>query len=285
MKPLSFLILAQYEEGWGGDEVFLLFGCAAATLVAGWWLIRSFKTVPQLGARTSPVLPLLTSLALSVTALVFVTWRWTAVEIRGGQDYAYLALAMGGGWFLLYSRLFAWLGVDLQQDACERSNPAAIVALAGAIPGGMFLYCGAICGEGPSFWNNVFTVLVAGGAWFLCWLVLDLFASISLAVSEERDVGAGIRLAGLLCANGLILGRAAAGNWEGMEATTFDLLRDGWPAFALAGAAIALERMLRRLTPPHEPSSRQISVLVATTWLVLAGLCVWYLGPWDGMPL
>ncbi len=280
---MQLLLLASLGD-WGEDEIFLLVGCGGASVFAVWWVWHCLAAVPRLGVRPAVHQPLLNAIAASFAFLCFVTWRWTAVEIRGGQDYTVLALVMGGAWFLFYARFFRWLGVGFLEDACERTNPAAVVALCGAIPGGMLLYCGSICGEGPSFWNNVFTVLVAGAGWFAVWFLLDLAGGVSRRVAEERDLAAGRRLAGFLLASGLILGRAAAGNWQSMEATVVDLWHDGWPALALVALAAAWERLSPAFHNPETPvfslagwSAGMVYVLTAVAW-------VGQLGWWEGVP-
>ncbi len=281
MAPL--LLLAE-TDGWDDDEVFLFIGCAVATVLAVLWYVQCLRAVPSFGSRPAVRSPLLAATLLSFGAMVLVTWFWTAVEIRGGQSYMWLAFVMGSAWFGFYVRLFRWLGLDLREDACERTNPASILALCGAIPGGMLLYCGAICGEGPSFWNNVFTVLAGGAAWFALWLGLEFSTGISREVAEERDPGAGLRLAGHLLATGLLLGRASAGNWHSMEETLWVLGRDGWPALLLMGASIAAEFHVRRTTPRFSSSSPRGSLAIALGCLVFAAAWVCYLGPWEGMP-
>lgn len=273
------------SEAWGEDEMFLLIGCSVATLFAAWWLWTCFSAVPSLGQRPAVRGPLLAAVGASFSFLFFVTWSWTAVEIRGGQDYTWLAMAMGGAWFLIYARLFRWLGVGLREDACERTNRAAMIALGGAIPGGMLLYCGAICGEGPSFWNNVFTVLVAGAGWFALWLGLELFSGISRSVAEERDPAAGLRLAGFLLATGLVLGRAAAGNWISMEATVDDLLNDGWICGPLLVGAVMQERLLRPRGLLSDAPGAASGPLVGSVYVLLGLAWVWHLGWWEGAPV
>lgn len=283
MSTFVFPLLAQTEE-WDGDEIMLLLGCGVATAWALWWLWSCLATVPSLGSRPAVRGPILGAVGLSAALLVFVTWRWTAVEIRGGEDYMWLAFAMGGAWFGFYVRMFRWLGIGLREDACERTNPAAVAALCGAIPGGALLYCGAICGEGPSFWNNVFTVLVAGAVWFFLWFLLDLATSRAQAIAEERDVTAGWRLGGFLLATGLLVGRAAAGNWHSMEATFFELLRDSWRGLVLMLAATGVEFFLGAFTPRLAQPRPAWGWIIALGYVLAGAAWVWAQGPWEGMP-
>jgi hypothetical protein len=276
-------LIATTEE-WGGDEVMLLIVSGAATAFATWWLVQSMIAVPRFGRRPVVRTPLLATILACFAVLLAVTWQWTAVEIRGGQAYTWLAMFMGGGWFAIYARLFRWLGIGLREDVCERTNPAALRTVCGAIIGGMLLYCGSICGEGPSFWNNVFTVLASGGAWFLLWILFEKLTAISRSVSEDRDVAAGSRFGGLLIATGLIIGRAAAGNWEAWQATIIDLVRDSWPAIPLVLAAALVERFGGRASHGPGVSFPMLGVPVAILYLAAATAWVLHLGWWEGYP-
>jgi hypothetical protein len=72
---------------------------------------------------------------------------------------------------------------------------------------------------------------------FGCWLLLNLATGIAADIAIGRDTYSAIGLAGLLVANGLILGRAASGNWVSISHTLLDFVCLGWPAAALTGSA------------------------------------------------
>lgn len=267
---------------WGEDEWILLILSLVATIHAIYWVGSCFSAVPELGARPPVRRPLVAAILASLACLVFVSWRWTAIEIRDGQDYILLALLMGGAWFSVYVHGFQWLGIGLFEDACERTNSAAAVALSGGIVGGNLLYCGSICGEGPSFWNNVFTITLAGAAWFFVWVCLEFAGDFSRRIAEERGAASGRRLAGFLVATGVILGRAAAGNWESMDATVGSLVADGWPALALVPLAAGWERFTARVREPAE--SPLAGWPVASAYVFASLGWVWHLGWWEGVP-
>jgi len=279
-----WMLAAAANEEWDGDESFLLvvsliitvFGAVAWARWLG-WARGPRREVPWIGT-------LILGLVASLAMLVAVTWFWTAVEIRHGRDYMWLVLAMGTAWLSLCHLFFRWAGVGVGEDACERRNPAAACAIAGGTFGAMLIFCGANTGEGPSFWNNVFSALLGGTGWFGMWFALEAMAKASRTVTEDRDLAAGIRLAGFLVAQGLILGRAVAGNWNSLEGTIADFGRDGWPALILMLIAAALEKPLR--PTPQKPSPSPIShgVPAALLYLALAGAWVVKLGWWEGLP-
>src|SRR6185295_487884 len=103
------------------------------------------------------------ALAAAIALMYSVTWYWSSKEVRHGQDYSWLTLLMGGAWLGIAGRLFPWLGLGFRLDVCEGRNRAAALAMFGAILGATFLFCGSNIGEGPSFWNNVFCLLLGGG--------------------------------------------------------------------------------------------------------------------------
>ena len=88
-----------------------------------------------------------------------------------------------------------------------------------------------------------------------------------------------IRLAGLLIAWGLVLGRAVAGDWESIRATIFDFKMQGWPSLVLLVIAIFLEFRLRPSRKNLSPSVPKagivpafIYVLAASLWFARLGL-------------
>ncbi len=260
-----------------------LFGSSAVLCVTGlMWLGRCFGATPRFRPRI-PVRSFISfSLLVSLSLMLWVTWHWSAKEIRGGQAYSWLVMAMGGAWLTACGWMFACLGVSVRDDACERANPAAVVMVCGAGIGLTLIFCAVNTGEGPSFWNNVFSALAGGIAWFGLWFLLETTTQISRAVTEDRDVASGVRLGGFLLAQGLVLGRALAGNWHSSAATLNDLVRDGWPGVVLLGLAIVAERMLKPTPAMPSPSWFARGVPVAILFVGLALVWVAHLGWWEG---
>jgi len=275
---------AQAAEEWDGDEVFLML-VSAIIFVFGiflWarWLLSAGTLGREKASRGVMVFAILVSLGM----LAVVTWFWTAKEIRHGQPYTLLVLAMGGAWLVVCSALFRWLGLSVREDACERRNRSAALAVSGALVGAMFIYCGANTGEGPSFWNNVFSASLGGAVWFALWQTLEDTTKVSHAITEDRNVAAGVRLGAFLMAEGLVLGRALSGNWHSVGATTRDLMRDGWPALVLLVLAVILERMLRPTATNPFPAWPTRGVPAALLYVAAAMGWVLKLGWWEGVP-
>jgi hypothetical protein len=217
-------------------------------------------------------------LALLVVAL----HTWGAKEVRTDAESILFLAAVGGVWQITAMALFPWLGLSIRDDAMERHNRAALIALLGALVAVQVSYiCGNI-GEGPSYWNNVFSAGLATGGLILLWLALQIAADISGSVAEERDVASGIRFCGFMLACGLIFGRAVAGDWVSESATVHDFARDGWPAVALCAVSIPVERVLRPSRQKPFPSPVACGVLPALGYLCGAGVWLCHLGMWDG---
>lgn len=264
--------------------MFLLVSSVLVDVVGLIWLARSFAAVPKLGVRPPIRSSLTVSLLVSLSLMLWVTWRWSAKEIRGGQSYSWLVMAMGGAWLIAWGQMFPCLGVSVRDDACERANPAAVATLCGAVLGVTLVFCAANTGEGPSVWNNVFSALAGGMIWFGLWFILETTTQVSRAVTEDRDVPSGLRLGGFLLALGLVLGRALAGNWHSAAVTISDLLRDGWPSVILLILATVAEQILKPTPDRPHPSPLTRGVPVALLFVGLALAWVVHLGWWEGVP-
>jgi hypothetical protein len=209
---------------------------------------------------------------------------WGAAEIRATfGEIIFLSIGCAV-WLALATKLFAWFGLGLFEDAIDRKNDAALTALCGAIISAAILYAGGSVGEGPSYMNNVFSAGTATLAFFGLWVVLEIGANISFSIVEERDAASGIRFAGFLLSTALVLARAVAGDWHSESATVRDLINDGWFAVIICAIAVPLERFAR---PNREHPFRAwvtFGLLPGLFYLVLAAAWLWHLGAWEGMP-
>jgi hypothetical protein len=171
----------------------------------------------------------------------------------------------------------------LRDDAVERENLSALIALCGAVLALGIIYAGANIGEGPSFTNNFFCDVIGSASFFLLWFFLELFGKLSRSITEDRDLATGLRTCGLFLAFGLIIGRALAGDWHSEEATVRDFIRDAWPAAMLLVLAMIVELFAR---PNRRQPIRQWSaygLLTAALYISLAAVWLWHLGAWEGM--
>ena len=218
------------------DEVFLHIGSGLVCVVGGMnWLLR-LRPVSKLGFHPLYRTPLYLATLAGFLVLGVVVRRWADPQIRANSGYVLLVFLMGGACLTIANALIPWLGISLRDDAFERRNFAAVMALSGATLGVMVTYSAANVGTGPSLWNNVFSSLLATGTLLLVWLVASLGRA-AASITEERDLATGLRLGALLIAEGLILGRAIAGNWVSAGATVLDFLRGGWPALLIFWSA------------------------------------------------
>ena len=209
---------------------------------------------------------------------------WGAAEIRASPDEVVCLTVVGAIWLFVAIQLFPWLGLSLADDIIERRNGAALVALIGATVAATLLYAGGGIGEGPSYWDNLFSTGLAAAGWVMLWVILELGAKVSASIVEERDLGSGLRFGGFLLATGLVLARAVAGNWVSEAATIHDFFRDGWPAAALCAVALPIERFARPNRRRPFPPWTSFGLLPALFYLGLAIAWLWHLGAWEGYP-
>jgi hypothetical protein len=210
--------------------------------------------------------------------------NWGATEIR--KDFGEVIFLTVGGivWLALATKLCAWFGVSLLDDAIERKNGAALVALCGAVLSAAVVYAGGSVGEGPSYENNVFSFGLAGAGLIVFWILLEIGSSISRSIVEDRDPASGIRLAGFLVSISLVLGRAVAGDWHSESGTVRDFMKDGWFAAIICAVAVPMERFLRpNRQHPFRAWGRH-GLIPVSVFLALAWVWLWHLGLWEGYP-
>ena len=224
------------------------------------------------------------SAAAGVAIIAATLWVWGAKEVRGDAGAVLFLTFVGIVWLVVAHALFPWLGLSIRDDAFDRNNHAAAVALACALISVALTFAAGNLGEGPSYWENVFCAALATGGLFVLWILMELFGRISVSIAEERDVASGVRFGGLLLAWGLILGRATTGNWHSCDDSLRSFLRDGWVAAILLLPALVVELLLKpsRLRP--FPSWIACGVMPAIAYLVAAAIWLWRLGRWEGMP-
>jgi len=224
-----------------------------------------------------------TCYAASVALIAGALWKWGAIEVRGHIGEVFCLTLLGVVWLLVSLHLFPWFGLCIRDDVIERRNLAALNALVGATLAIAGIYAASNLGEGPSYWNNIFTAALGTMGCFALWFVLELGGRVSVSIAEERDLASGVRFGGFMLAVGLILGRSVAGDWHSESATTNDLARDGWPAAALCLAAVVLERVLRPSRTRPFPAWPSCGLLPALVYLGCACGWVVHLGRWEGM--
>jgi len=186
--------------------------------------------------------------------------------VRTSSYYLFVYLALGILWLAAARWLFQFLGISFEQDVIDRGNPAALPALAGALFGAACCYAGGNVGEGPGSEVVIFSSGLATVYFFLVWWVLSLLTEVDYTVTIDRDPAAGLRLGGFLSAAGLILGRAAAGNWVSYQATFHDMLVYGSPVLILLAVAALVEFLARPTPESPAPSPALFGLLPAALY-------------------
>ena len=263
-----------------GDEVFALIisGVVALLLWVQWY--RQVVIVRTIGPTRTARLPLSVAPLLCAVILFVVLRRFAAHDVRDSGRYLAFYLVMGAAWVGVASRLLPWFGVSPRLDALERRNAAASVAVGGALLGLTLAFAGANIGDGPGWYVVFFAALLSTGTLLLGWAVLESLTHSAEAVTIERDAASGLRLAGMLTAAGLILGRAAAGDWVSVAATTRDFVRVGWPVLILLAADALLHRVLRPSQTNPAPGTVVAGLLPALLYVAGAAFYVVWVGPW-----
>jgi uncharacterized membrane protein YjfL (UPF0719 family) len=222
------------------DEVFVLIITGVVAGV-GWgrWYWRLLRG-SRLGARGTGrlVLGLMPPACLSTLYLVLRTLA--SFDVRGSVPYLLFYLLFGAAWLAIGRGAFTPLGISWLDDALERRNGAAAVAVGGGLLGLMACYAGANIGDGPGWWCVLIAGALASAAWLLLWALLQCAASLAERITVDRDPATAWRLAGFLLATGLLCGRGAAGDWTSAPQTVREFAA-AWPALPLLALAIAVE--------------------------------------------
>lgn len=268
-------------EEMGDDEVMaMMASLALGAFGAGGWYVRGLG-ISRLGAPQAPRTLLLLLPPLALAALWQVLTSFAAVDVREDARYQFLFVAMGTIWVFLLPRALSLIGVSYRDDALERRNVAAAIAIAGAALGLTVLFAGSNMGEGPSIWNTVETAIAATGVLFAAVLVLALTTAVGDTISVERDVSSGVRFAGWIAASGVVLGRASAGDWMGEDAMIADLVAVGWPVLVFLVVAVGLELVLRPKLSAPRPSVLGAGVVPALGYMAVSLAYVASLPSWS----
>jgi uncharacterized membrane protein YjfL (UPF0719 family) len=269
-----------------GDEwLFFL----AAAVAGGWGLVKWYTAI----LRVSPAIqkrattsPLIAAPVLSLILLGIVLNTWAdPVSVAGHFDYVTLFLLGGAAWLAVSTCALPLLGLSLRQDAVERHNPAATVAISGATFGVTVAYAYSNIGNGPTIWTTLVPAFVATLCLFILWALAEwLGGPLAESITVDRDLASGLRLAALLLGAGAVLGRAMAGDFADWPSTFADFARLAWPAVLLALLAAAAQRFLRPTPQAARPSIVSAGLIPSALILLLAGAYVVSLGPPEVKP-
>src|SRR5688500_14566345 len=225
----------------------LFIGTASAVItLAIWvpWYLHPAR-LKRLGAPASGGVLVRLAPILCIGILLLVLRTLASHDVREDPRYLTMYSLLGAAWVGLSLLAVPAVGLHVRDDVFERGNAAAAYAIGGALVGLTLAFAGGNIGDGPGWWVVIFSAALATAALYLLWALYERFAHVSEHVTVERDRAAGARLAGFLVAVGLILGRAAAGDWVSASATLVDFARVGSPALVVLLIAIPIERMGR----------------------------------------
>jgi uncharacterized membrane protein YjfL (UPF0719 family) len=172
--------------------------------------------------------------------------RWADYRVVGHFDYTLLFMLGAAMWIFAASRVLGLLGISIRDDAIERDNPAAVVAVSGILLGVGIVYALSNVGSGPTIWTTLVPAFAATLALLLMALFIELTGgSVADAITIDRDVASATRLGGAILGCSIVLGYAVAGDWTSWQETWMDLGNRGWPAVLIAVAAGVLHWILK----------------------------------------
>jgi len=250
----------------------------AATLVGPcawvWWAIRMSRTrrLPRGGGLGV----LTTTVAVCAAIILTVLVAGAAEDVLGA--YLFMYVVLGLAWVRAAESLFTYLGVSARDDAIERRNGAALAAISGALVGGTLAYSGGNFGNGPGWWVVLFSAAIATLGLAVTWAAHERLTKSSEVIVIDRDLSAGVRLGAFLAANGLLFGRAVAGDWKSAAATVRDAVVALPAAIGLLTLAYVVERAARPTADRPEAPLGSFGVTVAIAYVGLALLFVVSLG-------
>lgn len=214
---------------------------------------------------------------MPIVCLVFLLLCLENSAAKAVRESGFLILiytALGAATLGVSCHLFPFLGISPRDDVLERRGAAGLIAIVGAFVGATLCFVGGNLGEGPGVEVVVVSVGAALCIWFALWCVAELLSGhvISERVTVERDTGSGLRLAGLLAGNGVVLGAAAAGDWI-PDRFLHDFALSAWPALVLTAAAVFLERFSSSRFPSRRSwLTASGYLLAAVVWVLHRGL-------------
>lgn len=227
------------------DEV----GVAAVTgifALAFWgiWLTAAAHT--SLLVRPGPRLgAIVVTLAASLAVVLVALLTRADPEVRSGPGYIVLFLAVAADTLALVTLAGPAFGLPTIDSFVRGRNTAVGWAMAGLWLGTGLVNAGANVGRGDTIYTTLGPLALALAALLVLVAALSALTQGFRAVRIDRDVPAGVRLAGLFLAWGLFLGRGAAGDWESAAQTLEDFGRSAAAAaYLMVGGAI-VEAALR----------------------------------------
>ena len=263
------------------DETLVLLASCLLTAVVGtrWYASLLRRLLRPLHSSWAARLLLITLPFVLLIALFVTLAKGAAREVREDGQYLVLFLALGASWLIGLAWALGWLGIHVRDDALERNNVAAAVAVSGALSGGMIVYGGANLGEGATIWMTIGPALLGTVSISSLWAVHQMLSGATDAIVLDRDLASGIRFAGMTLSTGLVVGRSLVGDYVSDVETVRDLLVQSLPAVPLVALSIVIQLKLRPTAARPKPNAVTRGLLPALGYLALAVFALFWFGP------
>jgi hypothetical protein len=271
---LSPVAVRQRGFGLSDDEVIVLLLSGSSTVFFAYRWYTRLKILADGPRGRELFVPLGFAPAVALAGIFVALKIASASDVRNAPEYLLLYVALGAAWSFASVSLMELAGISFRDDAVERHNPAATIALCAALFGNVIIYAGANIGEGPGWWCVAAAALIGSSAWLLLWLAIESAAFVSDTITIDRNIPAAIRLGGYMLGSGLICARGAAGDWTSLS-QTFAEFASAWPAIPLAAVAIAVERLWGRAGRHNVP----VALLIAALYVAGGVAAVEMAGP------
>ena len=179
---------------------------------------------------------------VSQTVIFFTLKTLASFDVVDSPIYIIFYMLLGFSWFFIAKFIITVLfDISPIDDIVIMRNKAALIAFIGGFLGLTAVYSASNIGDGPGWWCVVFAGALGTVAWTALAVVAGRISHVFERITVDRDIPGGIRLGCYLLADGIILGRASAGDWTSFSMTIVEFL-DGWPAIPLTVLMVIIER-------------------------------------------
>ncbi len=254
------------------DESAVLFVSLIVSLIlwCRWYL--ALATVSQLGNSHASRIPLFLTPLFCAAFLFVVLLLWSAADVRTSAEYIALFMLSGAATVGMTLVLMPLFGLSCRDDAVDTPNRAARWVSCAVMISTTLVFACANIGEGETIWMTLLPAALGLATLGALWMALECTCHFSEAIAVERDFDAGLHLSGFLLANGLLLGRAVAGDFVSWDATCIDFVRLGFPSVLLAGVVVGIVRAAKSQSASKRPAWARgftpvgIQLIVALVW-------------------
>lgn len=215
---------------------------------------------------------------LCAAFLLVMLTKWSSKDVRSNPGIVAWYGVANFFWVVMVQRAFGFFGVRVREDVFERGNAAAAIVVAGQFVATSCCAAGANVGNGPGPEVVIFCAVLSTGSLLVLWILLNSITTLVDTITIERNVPAGIRVAGWFTATGVICGAAVTGDWHSATLTLRDFAEYGWPALVFTLAVACFERSLQKRWAESRWHGKAVSAGFAVACIALATVYVWKRG-------